>query len=160
MCQLCVNWQYWRGCHGNSPFCIQFSIPLIALHLGGDIINCMKGWNRLIICVWFLEILQFHLSVCNFSLNLCNAANWCKELTVFPFCWYRLLGNFSVLSICAQLCLHTACSLLVILLEALYKQSFFYTIFNSQNNIVSMRPYPELYSLHEHCILKTLCMGH
>ena len=28
---------------------------------------------------------RFHLSVCSFSLNLCNAANWCKELTIFQF---------------------------------------------------------------------------
>ena len=49
-----------------------------------------------------------------------------------------------ILSICAQFCSHTACSLLVILQVALQKQSFFYAIFNSQNNIGSMRRYPEL----------------
>ena len=49
-----------------------------------------------------------------------------------------------ILSICAQFCSHTACSLLVILQGALWKQSFFYAIFNSQNNIGSMRRYPEL----------------
>ena len=92
----------------------------------------------------FSEILQFHLSACNFSLNLCNAANWCKELTIFQFCQYPLLGNFSILSIYTQLCSHTACSLLVIPQGSLWKQSFFYMIFNSQNNIASMRRYPQL----------------
>ena len=60
----------------------------------------------------------------------------------------RLLFNsvdFSIFQICAQLCSHTACSLLIILQGALWKQSFFYAIFNSQNNIASMRQYPELF---------------
>ena len=57
-----------------------------------------------------------------------------------------IFGNFMILYICAQLCSHTACSLLVILQGALWKQSFFYAIFNSQNNIGSMRWYPELRS--------------
>ena len=52
--------------------------------------------------------------------------------------------DFSIFQICAQLCSHTACSLLIILQGALWKQSFFYAIFNSQNNIASMRRYPEL----------------
>ena len=40
-------------------------------------------------CVWFLEFFLFYLSVPNFSLNLWtffqlfNAADWCKELTIF-----------------------------------------------------------------------------
>ena len=89
---------------------------------------------------------RFHLSARNFSLNLCNAANWCKELTIFQWCWYPLLWKFSIQSICTQLCSHTACSLLIRLQEALRKQSFFYVIFNSQNNIASMRRYPELKS--------------
>ena len=55
-----------------------------------------------------------------------------------------IFGNFMTLSICTQLCSHTACSLLVILQGALQKQSFFYAIFNSQNNIGSMRRYSEL----------------
>ena len=53
--------------------------------------------------------------------------------------------DFSIFQICAQLCSHTACSLLIILQGALRKQSFFYAIFNSQNNIASMRRYPELF---------------
>ena len=126
------------------PTCIKKS-----LHFNSFNFHDILFW---IYCVWFLEILQFHLSACNFSPNLWtffhlfNAANLCKELTIFQFNWYPLLGNFSILSICAQLCSHTVCTLLVILQGALWKQSFFYEIFNSQNNIVSMRRYPELLS--------------
>ena len=54
-----------------------------------------------------------------------------------------IFGNFMQ----DQFCSHTACSLLVILQGALQKQSFFYAVFNSQNNIGSMRRYPELCQL-------------
>ena len=65
-----------------------------------------------------------------------------------------IFGNFMILSICTQLCSHTACSLLVILQGALQKESFFYVNFNSQNNIGSMRRYPELISGHGYRIYK------
>ena len=46
MCQLCVNWQYWRGHYRNNHFCTQFSVPKIALRLWDDILNCVF-WSNL-----------------------------------------------------------------------------------------------------------------
>ena len=56
-------------------------------------------------CVWFLEILQFRLSACNFSLNLWtflqlfNAANWCKRSDYFYANWL-FLNSIDILFWC------------------------------------------------------------
>ena len=144
-------WEIFQFC---AQLCSHTACSLLIILQGALWKQSFFIWFYAIYCVWFLEILQFRLSACNFSPNLWiifqlfNAANWCKRSDYFYANW--LFFNsvdilfWEIFQFCAQLCSHTACSLLIILQGALWKQSFFYAIFNSQNNIVSMRRYPEL----------------
>ena len=86
----------------------------------------------------FYDSIYLHATlVWTFAMLLTGVKNWLFFNSVDILFW-------EIFQFCAQLCSHTACSLLIILQGALRKQSFFYTIFNSQNNIASMRWYPEL----------------
>ena len=87
---------------------------------------------------------KFYDSIClhatlvwTFVMLLTGVKNWLFFNSVDILFW-------EIFQFCTQLCSQTACSLLIILQGALWKQSFFYAIFNSQNNIASMRRYPEL----------------
>ena len=86
---------------------------------------------------FYYSIYQRATLVWTFAMLLTGVKNWLFLNSVDILFW-------EIFQFCTQLCSHTACSLWIILQEALRKQSFFYAIFNSQNNLASMRRYPEL----------------
>ena len=88
----------------------------------------------------FYDSIYLHATlVWTFAMLLTGVKNWLFFNSVDILFW-------EIFQFCAQLCSHAACSLRIILQVALQKQSFFYVIFNSQNNIASMRRYLELQS--------------